>query len=68
MIILDNNGKEKTAVSLRIITHEIRDAVNKGAIPEKFIEAVIKGKHRPDTWVEWYPLSKFRENNPNIEV
>jgi len=67
-IILDSNGKEKNAISLKVITHEVRDAINKGAIPTKFVEAVIKGKHRTETWIEWYPLSEFKKNNPDIRI
>jgi len=68
MIIIDGNKREKDAISLKVITHEVRDAINKGVIPTRFVEAVIKGRHRPETWVEWYPLAQFRENNPDIEV
>ena len=68
MRIMDGNGKEKEALSLKVITHEVRDAVNKGAIPTKFVEAVIKGRNRPGTWIEWYPLVEFQVNNPNIKV
>ena len=68
MMILDGNRREKNAITLKVITHEVRDAINKGAIPTKFVEAVIKGRHRAGTWVEWYPLSEFRKNNPDIEV
>jgi hypothetical protein len=68
MIIVDGNGKEKNAISLKVITHEVRDAINKGAIPTKFVEATIKGKHRRGTWIEWYPLAEFRENNPGVPI
>ena len=68
MIIIDSNKTEKNAISLKVITHEVVDAVNKGAIPTKFVEAVIKGRHRLETWVEWYPLIEFRTNNPDVEV
>jgi hypothetical protein len=68
MIVIDSNGKEKNAISLKVITHEVRDAINKGAIPTKFVEAVIQGRHRKGTWVEWYPLEQFRSLNPKIEV
>lgn len=68
MNIIDGNGKNREAVSLKVITQEIRDAVNKGAIPQKFVEAVIKGKYRPETWIEWYPLEKFKINNPDIRI
>ena len=68
MIIIDSNKKEKNAVSLKVITHEVVDAVNKGAIPTQFVEAVIKGRYRPETWVEWYPLIEFKENNPGVEI
>lgn len=68
MNILDCNGKSKEALSLRVITHDVADAINKGAIPTKFVEALIKGKNRPDTWTEWYPLVEFQINNPEITV
>jgi hypothetical protein len=68
ILILDGNGKEKNAISLKVVSHDVRDAINKGAIPTQFVEAVIKGRHRAGTWVEWYPLSEFRKNNPSIEV
>ena len=68
MIVLDGNRKEKNAISLKIVNHDIRDAINKGAIPTQFVEATIKGRHRVETWVEWYPLLEFRKNNPGIEV
>jgi hypothetical protein len=68
MIILDSNKREKNAISLKVITHEVRDAINKGAIPTKFVEATIQGKHRQGTWTEWYPLAEFKQNNPDIEV
>ena len=68
MIIIDGNNREKNAISLKVITQEVVDAVNKGAIPIKFVEAVIKGRHRLETWVEWYPLIEFRKNNPDVEV
>ena len=68
MIIIDSNKKEKNAVSLKVITHEVVDAVNKGTIPTQFVEAVIKGRYRPEIWVEWYPLIEFKENNPSIEI
>lgn len=68
MRIIDGNGSEKEAVSLRVITHEVKDAVNKGVIPTEFVEATIKGKNRLGTWTEWYPLVEFQINNPNIKV
>lgn len=68
MMILDCNGKQKEALSLRVITHEVQDAVNKGAIPSKYVEAVIKGQNRPETWTEWYPLVEFQVNNPDVRI
>ena len=68
MRIVDQNGKEKEAISLRMITHEVRDAINKGVVPAKYVEAVIKGRNRPGTWTEFYPLVEFQINNPTIKV
>lgn len=68
MMIIDCNGKEKEALSVKVITHEVKDAINKGAIPTKFVEAVIKGRHRANTWTEYYPLIEFQINNPTVKV
>lgn len=68
MRIIDCNGKQKEALSLKVITHEVQDVINKGAIPTKFVEAVIKGRNRPGTWTEWYPLVEFQVNNPDIKI
>ena len=68
MLIRDGNNREKNAISLKVITQEVVDAVNKGTIPTQFVEVVIKGRHRPETWVEWYPLLEFKKNNPDVEV
>ena len=68
MMIVDCNGKQKEALRLMVITHEVRDAINKGAIPVQFVEAMIRGRNRPETWTEWYPLEEFRRKNPTIKV
>lgn len=66
MIIIDENGKERDAVSVKKIQHNIVDAVNGGSIEEGFVEALIKG--RRGEWIEWYHLPKFRELNPYIKL
>ena len=68
MNIVDCSGRDKNALSLRVITQEITDAINKGAIPIKYVEAVIKGRNRPETWTEWYPLIEFQINNPDVRL
>jgi hypothetical protein len=66
MKIIDENGKERSAVSLKKIKHNIPDKVNGGYLQEEFVEAMIEGKH--GTWKEWYHLPKFRQLNPGICV
>lgn len=68
MRIIDGNGEEKDALSLRVITHEVVDAISGGAVPTRYVEAVIQGRNRPDTWTEWYLLLEFQVNNPGIEL
>jgi len=69
-VIKDVNGREKLilANSLRVIDHEVRDAIHGGTITEKYVEVVVVGRHRNTKWKEWYPLKKFLEMNPNITL
>lgn len=66
MKIIDENGKEREAISVKKISHPIPDAINGGTVEEEFIEAIIRGKHR--TWTEFYHLPKFKQLNPEIEL
>lgn len=66
MIIKDENGKERKAVSIKKITHKISDAVNGGTVDEEFAEVVIDGNR--GQWKEWYHLPKFKQLNPSIEI
>ena len=75
MKITDINGKEREIIndSLKIITHEV-PAIGPHAKPgetvkKKFVQVTIKPHFKTRTpWVEWYPLEKFRELNPNIKL
>jgi hypothetical protein len=63
MRVIDLNGKERDVLTIYKMYQDIPDAVNGGTVKEPFIEVVIEGKQ--STWVEWWPLSDFKENNPN---
>jgi hypothetical protein len=61
--IIDINGKERQAASLKLISHQVPDKVNEGEmINQEFVEADIVGQSR--TWIEWYPAEQFKEDNP----
>lgn len=66
--ITDINGRKKFAIknSIKIIDHEVRDAIHGGTITEKYVEVIIVGKHRNRRWKEWYPLKEFIARNPNL--
>lgn len=68
MRIIDCNKREKEAVSLKVVTHKVKDVINGGDILEKYVEALIKGRNRKATWIEWYPLEEFKRNNPDIKI
>ena len=68
MLIVDINGKEKEALLVKIIPHQVRDALSDQMVNKMYVEALIKGKHRNKTWKEWYPLEEFQKRNPNIEL
>ena len=66
MKIIDENGKEREAISVKKIVHKIPDAINGGFIEEEFVEAVIDGKR--GSWKEFYHLPKFKQLNPEVKV
>ena len=63
MRVIDLNGKERDVLTIYKMYQDITDAVNGDIVKEPFIEVVIEGKQ--STWVEWWPLADFKENNPN---
>lgn len=71
MKIIDCNGKERTAKSVKVIAHEYRNAIsdsdNEVLGETDYAEVVIIGKTKRE-WTEWYPLNEFKENNPDIEI
>ena len=67
MKIIDTNGKEREALSLKRITHQIPDAVGGGiATTSEYVEVMIKGNFR--SWTQWYPLAEFRKKNPTVLI
>ncbi len=75
MKIIDINGKERTIFddSLKVIEHEV-PAIGPNAKPgetikKKFVQVLIKPHFESRTpWLEWYPLEKFKEMNPNTKL
>ena len=68
MKIIDINGKEREAVLIKRITHQIPDAVKGGiAATKEYVEVVIVGK-TGRKWTEWYPLEKFVVMNPALVI
>ena len=66
MKIVDINGKEREALSVKQITQQIPDAVNGGiATTKEYIEVVIIGK-TGRIWTEWYPFEKFCVMNAHL--
>ena len=69
MRIIDCNDKEREALSVKVVSHQIPDAIHGGiATTALYVEALIKGRHRKGTWTEWYLLEQFREKNPSIAI
>lgn len=68
MKIIDINNKEREALSVKRITHQIPDAVKGGiATTKEYAEVVIIGK-TGRKWIEWYTLEEFVAINPNVVV
>ena len=67
MRIIDTSGKEREALSLKRITHQIPDSVGGGiATTSEYVEVMIRGNFR--TWTQWYPLAEFRKKNPTVVI
>jgi len=68
MKIIDINGKEREALSIKRMTQQIPDAVNGGiATTKEYVEVVIIGQ-TGRTWTEWYPFEDFVVKNPDLVI
>ena len=67
MKIIDINGKEREAISIQKISHQVIDK-DGNPINEEYVEVLIHGVNRNMTWKEWYPLKEFIKNNPEIKI
>jgi len=61
----DINGRQKTARSIRLIKHPIRDAINKTTFDEPWVEIRVVGRVRGE-WTEYMPLNDFIRLNPEL--
>jgi hypothetical protein len=64
IIFTDANGKKKTASSIRIVKHSIRDAINNIVFDEPWVEICVVGKTRE--WIEYMSFNEFSRFNPHI--
>jgi hypothetical protein len=62
---LDINGRQKTARSIRLIKHPIRDAINETTFDEPWVEIRVIGRIRGE-WTEYMPLKDFVKFNPEL--
>jgi len=61
----DVNGRVKTARSIALIKHSIRDAVNNTVFDEEWVEIRVAGRVRGE-WVEYMSLKDFAKMNPEL--
>jgi hypothetical protein len=64
LTFIDVNGRRKTASSIRLIRHPIRDAINNTTFTELWVEARVVG--RRGEWVEYMKLEDFVRLNPQL--
>ena len=62
---VDINGRRKTASSIRLIKHPIRDAINETTFDEPWVEIHVIGRVRGE-WIEYMPLKDFIRLNPEL--
>jgi len=61
----DANGRTKTARSITLIKHSIRDAINETTFDEPWVEIIVVGRVRGE-WTEYMPLNEFIKMNPEL--
>jgi hypothetical protein len=62
---IDINGRQKTASSIKLIKHAIRDAINETTFDEPWVEIHVVGRVR-GTWTEYMSLKDFIKLNPEL--
>jgi hypothetical protein len=62
---VDANGRRKTASSIRLIRHPIRDAINNTTFDELWVEIHVVGRIRGG-WTEYMRLEDFVRLNPEL--
>jgi hypothetical protein len=62
---IDANGRQKTARSIKVIKHSIRDAINNTTFDEPWVEIQVVGRVRGE-WTEYMPLKEFIRNNQEL--
>jgi hypothetical protein len=62
---IDINSKQKTASSIKLIKHPIKDAINKTTFDEPWVEIHVVGRVR-GTWIEYMSLKDFVKLNPEL--
>lgn len=65
IVFIDANGRRKTARSIRLIKHQIRDAINETTFDEPWVEIRVVGRVRGE-WTEYMPLAEFERLNPEL--
>jgi hypothetical protein len=65
MTFIDVNGRQKTASSIRLIKHPIRDAINETTFDEPWVEIHVVGRIRGE-WTEYMTLKDFIKLNPEL--
>lgn len=66
MKVIGLNGKKKKIDSIKIIQHDVQDAINGSSIKVPYVEVEVIGKQ--SSWTEWWTLDEFRDNNPDFEL
>lgn len=66
MLIKDINGKEREVLYVRKITHNGLSRARDSIITTDYVEVMIKGSM--SNWTEWYPIDKFKKDNPHIKL
>ena len=65
MKIIDMNGKDKEALSVKKIMHKVPDKINGEMLDVEFVEIQVQGKNH--SWMIWEPLEEFNKNNPDFK-
>ena len=66
--IIDENGLEKSVLSLKKIKHPTKDVRTGDTVYLDYLECLVVGKNSGRKWTIYIPYDVFKDKNPGIDI